>query len=78
MFYRFADTQTKNDIAATQHKLLYNNSAMQYDAAQHWQYRAILGVNAMSNTCKFAEMAHLDSFGDDFNRNPYDSDSESG
>ena len=36
MFYLFIDTQTKNNIAVTQRKLQYNNSAMQYNAAQHW------------------------------------------
>lgn len=68
----FPTRKLKNYIAATHHKLQCNNSIMQCDATQHWQYRTILEVNAMSNTCKFAEMVHLDSFGDDGNRNPYD------
>ena len=49
---------------------------MQYNAAQHWQYSTILGVNAISNSGTIIEMVHPDSFGDDGGKNPHDSDSE--
>ena len=49
---RFTDTQTKDKISSMQHRLQYNN------AAQHWWYSAILVVNIISYTGKFAKMVH--------------------
>ena len=64
MFYCITDTQTKDYISATQHKLQYDTSvAMQDNTAQHWWYNTILTANTISNTGKLSKMVHPDSFG---------------
>ena len=68
LFYRFTETQTKDNITSTQHKLQNNTVvAMQDKAAQHWWYSTTMVANTISNTGKFAK---------DSGRNPHHSDSE--
>ena len=46
----FTDTQTKDDILATQFKLQYSiGVAMQNNAAQYWLHNTILQANTILN-----------------------------
>ena len=46
----FIDTQTKDDILATQFKLQYSiGVAMQNNAAQYWLHNTILPANTILN-----------------------------
>ena len=58
-----------------QHKLQYNTGVVVQDnAAQQWWYSTILAANTISNTGKFAKMAHPD--GEDGGRSSHHSDLE--
>ena len=49
---------------------------MQDNAAQQWWYSIILAANTISNTGKFAKMAHPDFFGEDGGTSSHHSDLE--
>ena len=66
LFYRLTNTQTKDNISATQHKLQYDTGvAIQDNAAQHWWYSRVLTASTISNTGKLSKMVHLDSFSEE-------------
>ena len=75
-FFKCEGTGKKNP-ETNRHNTSYNTGvAVQDNAAQQWWYSIILAANTISNTGKFAKMAHPDFFGEDGGTSSHHSDLE--